>query len=212
MCDTEAAGGPSLWSLTAILYPSITVSAKSTSAVLVTTLHSLLCLTGSIPAVCLSWTVLCRGGWRKCQISRCSTWSAICVCVLSYVSLCVCVCVCVCHCSQPCGVSGEGSLIRRYCAENITGAISSAALPLIGLIIILLTYCTAICIPRLERPYCKLRTSFSTVFPLPAPAHPLSPSHVCLSVCEGFQFSLISRMKPTPCVCHAVRLFFFFTR
>ena len=96
MCDTEAAGGPSLWSLTAILYPSITVSAKSTSAVLVTTLHSLLCLTGSIPAVCLSWTVLCRGGWRKCQISRCSTWSAICVCVLSYVSLCVCVCVCVC--------------------------------------------------------------------------------------------------------------------
>ena len=174
--------GPSLWSLTMILHPSITVSAKSSSAVLVTALHSPLRLTGSTRAACLRWTVLCRGGWRKSRISRCCTWSAICVCVC----VCVCVChrvfLCVCHCSQPCGASGEGRLIRRHCAENITGAISSAALPLIGLIIILLTYCTAICILRLERPYCKLRTSFSKVFPLRAPAHPPSPSHVCLSV------------------------------
>lgn len=87
--------------------------------------------------------------------------------------LCLCVGERVSEGAHPCGVSGERSLIQLYSAENITGAISSAALPLISLIIILLTYCTAICILRLDRSHCKLRTSFSAVpcFPSPGP-HP----------------------------------------
>lgn len=87
--------------------------------------------------------------------------------------LCLCVGERVSEGAHPCGVSGERSLIQLYSAEDITGAISSAALPLISLIIILLTYCTAICILRLDRSHCKLRTSFSAVpcFPSPGP-HP----------------------------------------
>lgn len=64
-------------------------------------------------------------------------------------------------CAHPCGVSGGRNLLHQYVAWHITGAISSAALPLISFIIILLTYCTAICILRLQRSYCKPRTLFS---------------------------------------------------
>lgn len=76
-------------------------------------------------------------------------------------------------CAHPCSVSGERSLIQQYSAENITGAISSTTLLLISLIIILLTYCSAICFLQLERSYCKLRTSFSSVcFPSESPRSP----------------------------------------
>lgn len=75
-------------------------------------------------------------------------------------SVCVGGCVQVCvrerewWCAHPWGVSGERRFIQQNSAVNIRGAISSSALPLIGLIIILLTYCTDICILPLQRSLC----------------------------------------------------------
>lgn len=112
------------------------------------------------------WTGLSGEGSRKHWIRRC--------CISSAVRVCVCVWgERLTVCAHPCSVSGERSLIQQYSAENITGAISSTTLLLISLIIILLTYCTAICFLQLERSYCKLRTSFSSVcFPSESPRSP----------------------------------------
>lgn len=96
-----------------------------------------------------------------------------------------------CLCVYTRSFSRERSLIPYYSTENITGAISSAALPLISLIIILLTYCTAICILQLERTYCQLWNSFLRVyFPSPSP-------HSCLDM--RFQYWTPFRMQPTQC-------------
>lgn len=140
------------------------------------------------------WTGLYGEGSRKHWIRRC--------CISSAARACVCVCrERLTVCAHPCSVSGERSLIQQYSAENITGAISSTALLLISLIIILLTYCTAICFLQLERSYCKLRTSFSSVcFPSESPCSPslcifnnASHPHTVAS-CVLFVLSKISKL------------------
>lgn len=114
------------------------------------------------------WTVLYKGGSKKSQIIQAAYE----------------VCACAWWRAHPCGDPGERSLIQQYRAETIKGAISSSVLTLIGLIIILLTYCPAICILLFQRSYCKMRTSF--------PVISLYEPPFCLY--EGFQYCLASRM------------------
>lgn len=79
-----------------------------------------------------------------------------------------------CLSAHPCRVSGENSPIQQYSAGYIRGAISGTMLSLISLLIILLTYCTAVCLVDLKKSYCKLRTSLYTCllsfFSLQAPS------------------------------------------
>lgn len=108
-----------------------------------------------------------RGGWGIKEDSDKS---------MLHIKRCVGVCACVCvSVPIPIVASREPGVILQSGAGIIRGAISSAALPLIGLIIIPLTYCTAICAPQLQRLPCKLRSSFSACS-LYKKLHSLHPS------------------------------------
>lgn len=110
-----------------------------------------------------------------------------------YISTAVKVCVCLC---VPVPVASlERGLIQPYSAVNIMGAISSAALfdrvnshssHLVS----------AICILRMEKSYCKVRTLFSSfcfLSPSPLPPSLLTLSHTYV----GFQYCLTFGIRPT---------------
>lgn len=125
------------------------------------------------------WTGLYGGGWGIKEESDKSMLHT-----KRRVSVCACVHVCV-SVPIPVVASREPGVILQSGAGIIRGAISSAALPLIGLIIIPLTYCTAICAPQLQRLPCKLRSSFSagSLYKKLHSLHPSPPVVTLLKFC-----------------------------